>query len=38
MLMSVAAFGGYDPVMQAYQTALEGDYRFGPYGDALLIV
>jgi len=38
MLMSVAAFGGYDAVMKAYQTALEGDYRFGPYGDALLIV
>ena len=38
MLMSVAAFGGFDPVMKAYQTALEMDYKFGPYGDALLIV
>ncbi|MBQ9399468.1 MAG: tRNA preQ1(34) S-adenosylmethionine ribosyltransferase-isomerase QueA [Bacteroidales bacterium] len=38
MLMSVAAFGGFDKVMKAYQTALENDYRFGPYGDALLIV
>ena len=38
MLMSVAAFGGYEKVMNAYQTALENDYRFGPYGDALLIV
>ena len=38
MLMSVAAFGGYDKVMNAYRTALEGDYRFGPYGDALLIL
>ena len=38
MLMSVAAFGGYEHVMQAYGTALKEDYRFGPYGDALLIV
>ena len=38
MLMSVAAFGGFDHVMRAYKTALEGDYQFGPYGDALLIV
>ena len=38
MLMSVAAFGGYDAVMKAYQAALDGDYKFGPYGDALLIV
>ena len=38
MLMSVAAFGGYENVMKAYKTALEQDYRFGPYGDALLII
>ncbi|MGM9763966.1 MAG: tRNA preQ1(34) S-adenosylmethionine ribosyltransferase-isomerase QueA [Candidatus Cryptobacteroides sp.] len=38
MLMSVAAFGGYENVMKAYKTALEQDYRFGPYGDALLIL
>lgn len=38
MLMSVAAFGGYENVMKAYETALQGDYKFGPYGDALLIV
>ena len=38
MLMSVAAFGGYANVMNAYKVALEGDYRFGPYGDAMLIV
>ncbi len=38
MLMSVAAFGGYEKVMNAYQSALENDYRFGPYGDAMLIV
>ena len=38
MLMSVAAFGGYKPVMAAYEEALKEGYKFGPYGDALLIV
>ena len=38
MLMSVAAFGGYEKVMEAYSQALENDYKFGPYGDALLII
>ncbi len=38
MLMSIAAFGGYENVMNAYATALKEDYKFGPYGDALLIV
>ena len=38
MLMSVAAFGGYEKVMNAYESALQNDYRFGPYGDALLII
>ena len=37
-LMTVAAFGGYENVMKAYEEALKGDYRFGPYGDALLII
>ena len=38
MLMCVAAFGGYENVMNAYKVALEEGYRFGPYGDALLIL
>jgi S-adenosylmethionine:tRNA ribosyltransferase-isomerase len=38
MLMAVAAFGGFDNVMNAYNVALEEDYRFGPYGDAMLVV
>lgn len=38
MLMSVAAFGGYENVMKAYDAALAEDYKFGPYGDALLII
>ena len=38
MLMIAAAFGGYDLVMKAYDEALAGDYRFGAYGDAMLII
>lgn len=38
MLMTTAAFGGYDIVMEAYNMAVEKGYRFGCYGDALLIV
>ncbi|MBO4447745.1 MAG: S-adenosylmethionine:tRNA ribosyltransferase-isomerase, partial [Bacteroidales bacterium] len=38
MLMSVAAFGGFEKVMNAYQCALDNGYMFGPYGDAMLII
>ncbi len=38
MLMSVAAFGGYNNVMKAYKIALDEGYRFGTYGDAMLII
>lgn len=38
LLMLVAAFGGYDNVMKAYDVALKEDYMFGTYGDAMLIV
>ncbi len=38
LLMMVAAFGGYDFVMEAYKAALKQDYRFGTYGDAMLIL
>ena len=37
-LMMVAAFGGYDNVMKAYNVAVEEGYRFGTYGDAMLIL
>ncbi|MCR5050825.1 MAG: S-adenosylmethionine:tRNA ribosyltransferase-isomerase [Paludibacteraceae bacterium] len=37
-LMMVAAFGGYDEVMHAYEVAVKEGYRFGDYGDAMLIV
>ncbi len=38
MLMMVAAFGGYDLVMDAYNLAVKEGYRFGAYGDAMLIL
>ena len=38
LLMIVAAFGGYEQVMDAYHIALKEGYRFGTYGDAMLIL
>ncbi len=38
MLMLTAAFGGYEYVMNAYNVALKENYRFGLYGDAMLII
>lgn len=38
MLMSVAAFAGYDFLMQAYKEAIEKKYRFFTYGDCMLIL
>ncbi|MFV0267053.1 MAG: tRNA preQ1(34) S-adenosylmethionine ribosyltransferase-isomerase QueA [Draconibacterium sp.] len=38
LLMMVAAFGGYDFVMDAYKAATKEGYRFGTYGDAMLII
>ncbi|MDR1729982.1 MAG: tRNA preQ1(34) S-adenosylmethionine ribosyltransferase-isomerase QueA [Prevotellaceae bacterium] len=38
LLMMVSAFGGYDEVMNAYKVALKEKYRFGTYGDAMLII
>lgn len=38
MLMMVAAFGGYDTVMKAYEVAVKEKYHFGAYGDAMLIL
>lgn len=37
MLMMTCAFGGYENVMKAYNKAIKEDYKFGTYGDALLI-
>ena len=38
MLMMVAAFGGYEIIFEAYNTAIKEGYRFGAYGDAMLIL
>ncbi|MEG2365145.1 MAG: tRNA preQ1(34) S-adenosylmethionine ribosyltransferase-isomerase QueA [Alistipes sp.] len=37
-LMMVAAFGGYECIMNAYKVAKQEKYRFGTYGDAMLIL
>jgi S-adenosylmethionine:tRNA ribosyltransferase-isomerase len=37
-LIMVAAFGGHDQVMRAYKEAVKEGYRFGDYGDAMLIL
>ena len=38
LLMLVAAFGGYEPIMAAYREAVAADYRFYSYGDAMAVV
>ncbi len=38
MLMLITAFGGYEVVMDAYNEALRGDYKFGTFGDAMLLI
>lgn len=38
LLMMTAAFGGYEETMRAYSIAIKEKYRFGAYGDAMLII
>ncbi len=38
MLMIVSAFGGYELISEAYNIAVKEGYRFGAYGDAMLII
>ena len=38
LLMMAAAFGGYELIMKAYEVAIKEQYRFGAYGDAMLIL
>ena len=38
LIMLVAAFAGYDLTMRAYRAALESDYRFYSYGDAMVVL
>jgi len=38
LLMMVSAFSGYDFLMETYKIAIKEKYRFGTYGDAMLII
>lgn len=38
MMMMVAAFAGYDFLMEAYKEAVSKKYKFFTYGDAMLII
>jgi S-adenosylmethionine:tRNA ribosyltransferase-isomerase len=38
MMMMVAAFAGYDFLMEAYETAIEKKYKFFTYGNPMLII
>ncbi|MDK2979550.1 MAG: S-adenosylmethionine:tRNA ribosyltransferase-isomerase [Bacteroidales bacterium] len=38
LLMMVCAFGGFDVIINAYKEAVKEKYRFGTYGDAMLII
>ncbi|OPZ31782.1 MAG: S-adenosylmethionine:tRNA ribosyltransferase-isomerase [Bacteroidetes bacterium ADurb.BinA174] len=38
LLMVTTAFGGYEKIMDVYQTAIKEKYKFGAYGDAMLII
>ncbi len=38
LLIMTSAFSGYDLLMNAYKVAVKEKYRFGTYGDAMLIL
>lgn len=38
LLMMTTAFGGYEKIMSAYELAVKEKYKFGAYGDAMLII
>jgi S-adenosylmethionine:tRNA ribosyltransferase-isomerase len=38
LLMMVSAFSGFDLLFDAYKEAIKEEYRFGTYGDAMLIL
>ena len=37
LMMLVSAFAGYEPIMALYRHAIEQNYRFFSYGDAMLL-
>jgi len=38
LIMLTAAFGDYDLIMKTYELAIKEGYKFGVYGDAMLII
>jgi S-adenosylmethionine:tRNA ribosyltransferase-isomerase len=38
MMMTVSAFAGYDLLIKTYRRAIQDGYKFGCYGDAMLII
>jgi S-adenosylmethionine:tRNA ribosyltransferase-isomerase len=38
LVIMIAAFGGFELIMEAYQEAIKEKYRFFSYGDAMLIL
>jgi len=38
LIMLTAAFGDYDLIMKAYEVAIKEGYKFGVYGDAMLVI
>ncbi len=38
LIMLTSAFGNYDLIMKAYEVAIAQEYKFGVYGDAMLII
>lgn len=38
LIIMIAAFGGFELIMEAYQEAIREKYRFFSYGDAMLII
>lgn len=38
LIIMIAAFGGFDLIMEAYEQAIKEKYRFYSYGDAMLII
>jgi S-adenosylmethionine:tRNA ribosyltransferase-isomerase len=38
LMMMISAFAGREQVMKAYQSAIENEYRFFSFGDAMLLI
>jgi S-adenosylmethionine:tRNA ribosyltransferase-isomerase len=38
MMMLISSFTGYEKLVDIYELAVKEKYRFGPYGDAMLVL